>query len=255
MKHYKLVEFLSSLNVKPPCTNAKPSRTNVKPPYWRLSGDGSAVVLRLWYAKAFMMFCEEAYFLFFFTKNYIQINSSYWSASEFCVLPLLVSKMAIIISHSQFVYVACVSILVFQTFDGTIYLVNEVFLEQSGTQCQYGTHKQYAIRKSLGTTVRRQCFVLCPCTYRLFDAMSPHFHSYADSCTTPLYSYSSLSATGNFLTSCCSFLQLFPSNSWSLNYICLRCKQMTNSTNVTPFILIYWWMNCIYRVGLEWPSC
>jgi len=23
MKHYKLVEFLSSLNVRPPCTNAK----------------------------------------------------------------------------------------------------------------------------------------------------------------------------------------------------------------------------------------
>jgi len=35
-KHYKLVEFLSNLYVKPPCTN-------VKPPYWRLSGDGSAL--------------------------------------------------------------------------------------------------------------------------------------------------------------------------------------------------------------------
>jgi len=41
MKHYKLVEFLSNLYVKPPCTNAKPPRKNVKPPYWRLSGDGS----------------------------------------------------------------------------------------------------------------------------------------------------------------------------------------------------------------------
>ena len=35
MKHCKLVEDLSNLNVKPP-------RTNVKPPYWWLSGDGSA---------------------------------------------------------------------------------------------------------------------------------------------------------------------------------------------------------------------
>ena len=26
----------------PPCTNVKSPRTNVKPPYWRLSGDGSA---------------------------------------------------------------------------------------------------------------------------------------------------------------------------------------------------------------------
>jgi len=37
MKHHKLVEFLSNLNVKPP-------RTNVKPPYWRLSYDGSEVM-------------------------------------------------------------------------------------------------------------------------------------------------------------------------------------------------------------------
>jgi len=33
LKHFKSVEFLLSLNVKPPCTN-------VKHPYWRLSGDG-----------------------------------------------------------------------------------------------------------------------------------------------------------------------------------------------------------------------
>jgi len=39
MKHYKLVEFLSNLNVKPSCTNAPP-RTNINPPFWRLSGDG-----------------------------------------------------------------------------------------------------------------------------------------------------------------------------------------------------------------------
>ena len=41
MKHYKLVEFFSKLNVKPPCTNIKPSHTNVKPPYCRHSNDGS----------------------------------------------------------------------------------------------------------------------------------------------------------------------------------------------------------------------
>jgi len=32
MKHYESVEFLSNLNVQPPCTNVKPPRTNVKPP-------------------------------------------------------------------------------------------------------------------------------------------------------------------------------------------------------------------------------
>ena len=40
-KHYKFVEFLSNLNVKPPCMNVKLSRTNIKPLYWRLYGDGS----------------------------------------------------------------------------------------------------------------------------------------------------------------------------------------------------------------------
>jgi len=41
MKHYKLVKFLSNLNVKPPLHERKAPRTNVKPPYWRLPGDGS----------------------------------------------------------------------------------------------------------------------------------------------------------------------------------------------------------------------
>jgi len=33
MKHYKLVEFLSNLNVKPPLHERKPPRLNVKPPF------------------------------------------------------------------------------------------------------------------------------------------------------------------------------------------------------------------------------
>jgi len=40
MKHYKSVEYLSNLNVKPPLHKYKAPRTNGKP-YWRLSGDGS----------------------------------------------------------------------------------------------------------------------------------------------------------------------------------------------------------------------
>jgi len=36
MKHYRSVELLSKLNVKPPYTNANPARINVKSPYWRL---------------------------------------------------------------------------------------------------------------------------------------------------------------------------------------------------------------------------
>jgi len=39
MKHYKLVDFLSNLNVKPPpCTNVKTPGTNIKPlltTFWR----------------------------------------------------------------------------------------------------------------------------------------------------------------------------------------------------------------------------
>jgi len=40
MKHYKSVEFLLDLNVKPPLQKCQAPRTNLKPPYWRLYGDG-----------------------------------------------------------------------------------------------------------------------------------------------------------------------------------------------------------------------
>jgi len=50
MKHYKLVEYLSNLNVKPPRTNVKSSPHKRKaPPYWRLSGDGS---VQMWETTA-----------------------------------------------------------------------------------------------------------------------------------------------------------------------------------------------------------
>jgi len=85
MKHYKLVEFLSNLNVKPPLHECKAlPRTNVKSPYWRLSGDGSAlkqlrfaflsylsIFLQLW-----QIFCREplpSYWRFFLSlteRNY-----------------------------------------------------------------------------------------------------------------------------------------------------------------------------------------
>jgi len=41
MKHYKLVQFLSNLNVKPPLHERKAPHTNTKSPYWRRPGDGS----------------------------------------------------------------------------------------------------------------------------------------------------------------------------------------------------------------------
>ena len=44
MEHYRLVEFMSNLNVKPPCTNVKIPRTNVKPPIDDISGDGSGLI-------------------------------------------------------------------------------------------------------------------------------------------------------------------------------------------------------------------
>jgi len=45
MKHYKLVKFLSNLNVKPPFTNVYPPRTNEKPPIDFLA----TVLLQLFY--------------------------------------------------------------------------------------------------------------------------------------------------------------------------------------------------------------
>ena len=42
MKRYKSVQLLSTLNFNPPLDKRKAPLTNAKPPYWRLSGDGSA---------------------------------------------------------------------------------------------------------------------------------------------------------------------------------------------------------------------
>ena len=57
MKHYKLVEFLSHLNVKLPCTNVKPLRTN----YWRLD-DFLVMVLSggLWLLLLYLLFITWA---------------------------------------------------------------------------------------------------------------------------------------------------------------------------------------------------
>jgi len=41
MKHYKSVEFLLSLNVKPPVHKRQALPLKPKARYWRLSGDGS----------------------------------------------------------------------------------------------------------------------------------------------------------------------------------------------------------------------
>jgi len=73
--------------------------------------------------------------------------------------------MAIKISHSHFVHVAFVSILVFQTFDRMIF-GRWSFLEQGSTRWQYGTYKWYAIRKRLGTTglEQQRLFPLCKLT-------------------------------------------------------------------------------------------
>jgi len=93
----------------------------------------------------------------FFSKNYIHSYSFYLSSSfnkflNFCVACFLCRflKMANIISHSHFVHVAFVSILIFQTLVEW-YLAHWVFLEQGGTWWQYGIHRWCAIRKSLGT--------------------------------------------------------------------------------------------------------
>ena len=58
--------------------------------------------------------------------------------------------MSIIISHSHYLHVAFVPVLVFQTFDRMIF-GRLSFLEKGGTWWQYGAHKWYVMRKSLGT--------------------------------------------------------------------------------------------------------
>jgi len=66
MKHYKLVEILSNLNVMPPSTD-------VKPPYWQLTGDGSG-------STAHAVSCEKRvydihYSVFLLGKN---ISTGSW---------------------------------------------------------------------------------------------------------------------------------------------------------------------------------
>ena len=66
---------------------------------------------------------------------------------EFVYFPPFVFKIAIIISHSHYLHVTFVSILVFHAID-LWYLVDWVFLEKGGMWWQHGSHKWYVIRKS-----------------------------------------------------------------------------------------------------------
>jgi len=60
--------------------------------------------------------------------------------------------MAIILSHSHFLHVAFVSILVFQIFDRIIFGTLTFRGIRWYVRWQYGDHKWYAIRKRLGAT-------------------------------------------------------------------------------------------------------
>jgi len=105
-----------------------------------------------WYAKR-PAFC-------FSSQKYIHSCSFYLSGSvnkflNFCVayFPCCFLIMAIKISHSHFVHVGFVSILVFQTFDRMIFgTLTFHGTREGGMWWQYGTHKWYVIRKSLRTT-------------------------------------------------------------------------------------------------------
>ena len=105
----------------------------------------------------------------FFTTKYIHSYSFYFLGSinkflNFCVayVPCGFLKMAIIISHSHYLYVSFVSILVFKTFDEMIADRYEFSWNTGGTWWQYRTHKWYTIRKSLGTTdlYAASCYVV-----------------------------------------------------------------------------------------------
>jgi len=72
-----------------------------------------------WYTNMLTTFCLSS-------QKFIYSYVFYLSGSvdkflNFCVLPVLVFKMVIIISHSHYLHVAFVSILVFQTFDRMIF--------------------------------------------------------------------------------------------------------------------------------------
>ena len=94
----------------------------------------------------------------FLHKKYIHSCSFCLSGSvnkflNFCVayFPCCFLEMAIKISHSHFVHVAFVSILVSRLLIEW-YLAHWLFLEQGGTWWQYGSHKWCVIRKRLRTT-------------------------------------------------------------------------------------------------------
>ena len=90
---------------------------------------------------------ENTFTAIIFTCRVLLINS--WIFVAF--FPPWFLKMAIILSHSHFLHVAFVSIVVFQTFDRMIFGT----LTFSGTRwyvLTIRTHKWYATRKSLGTT-------------------------------------------------------------------------------------------------------
>ena len=83
-------------------------------------------------------------------------------------------QIAIIISHSHFVYVAFVAILVFHMLI-ELYWEDWVFLEQGGSWWQYRTHKSYKIRKRLGTMhCNRECCSLVTKLSRLDYAQDLH---------------------------------------------------------------------------------
>jgi len=89
------------------------------------------------YAKAISKWYANKHTSFFFEKNmFTVILFTYWVLIINCLIfvniPCWFSKMTILISHSHFVHVVFVSILVFQSFD-RMTVGRRVFLDQGGT--------------------------------------------------------------------------------------------------------------------------
>ena len=105
------------------------------------------------YANAISRWYANRHTSFFFAKNmFTVIVFTYWVLLTFCLIfvcfPCWFSKMTIIISHSHFVHVVFVSILVFQSSDRMTF-GRRVFLEQGGTWWQYGADSQMVRHQKL----------------------------------------------------------------------------------------------------------
>ena len=139
------------------------------------------------------------------------------------------------------------------------YLVNSVFLEQGGMWWQYGTHKWYAIREGLGTTVLRQRvklinYVVTRFSFHFKITLHTSWCIQVDgiACITALYVHSDILPT--FHRRCYWFIQV------RISSVCVHATVLsTLFTNINA-IKTFWAKKFVFSaavsvtVGKKWLS-